>query len=97
MSFVELYIGLGIICFIASYSIGRITHMYWGHWNNPHHWIYGVALILIGLFVDFDRAFLTIIALTVGAGLFISDFDDFRALRFYGPDIHDKKRFFGFD
>ncbi len=97
MSVIEWGIALGLFCLIAGYSVGRVSHILGGHLNTPHHWIYGLLLMVLGIVADFDRTSLTISAITIGAGLFVSDFKDFKEKRFFGPDVHNNKNFFGFD
>jgi hypothetical protein len=80
------------IAFIG-YSIGRITHIYLGYIESPHHWIYGLILIILGLI--FYKHFLGLLALSLGAGHFISDFDDFLHLKFYGEEEDGEKKFWG--
>jgi len=83
-----------LVAFIG-YAIGRISHIYWGHIKSPHHWIYGLALMVIGLI--FYQNFWGLVALAFGIGYFISDFKDFWHLKFYGPDEEGEKKFWGID
>ena len=83
-----------LIAFIG-YSVGRIGHIYLGYTKSPHHWIYGLILIILGLI--FYKQFLGLLALFFGIGHFISDFDDFLHLRFYGRNKDGRKRFWGID
>ncbi len=78
-----------IILLFIGYIIGRIGDRIGGHWNTFHHWIYGLILIVIGIVLYKG-------ILYFGAGIFISDFNDFLHLRFYGPD-KKKNPFWGFD
>lgn len=79
-----------LLAFVG-YAIGRITHIYWGQIKSPHHWIYGLILITLGLL--FYGEFLGKIALSFGVGHFISDFRDFLQLKFYGRDEPGEKKF----
>lgn len=83
-----------LIAFIG-YAIGRISHIYWGYLAVPHHWIYALVLIIIGLF--FYNYFLGLIAFYFGLGYFVSDFKDFLQLKFFGADEPGQKRFWGID
>lgn len=83
-----------LIAFIG-YSIGRISHIYWGYMKVPHHWIYGLILIIVGLI--FYKYPLGIIAFYFGVGHFISDLKDFLQLKFFGVDEEGKKKFWGID
>lgn len=85
------YIFIGFIGF----AVGRIGHIYWGHLNTPHHWIYGLILIILGLIFYGD--FLGLLAFYFGTGHFISDFKDFLHLRIIGPDEVTKKKFWEID
>jgi len=76
----------------AGYSAGRLSHIHLGHIKTYHHWINGLILIILGLI--FRQEFLGLLAISFGAGHFLSDFDDFLHLRFYGEE-DDKKNFWG--
>lgn len=83
----------------AGFAIGRAGHILGGQLKAPHHWIYGVVLIAVGMISFFffyeDRWSLCLIAF--GLGLAISDLDDMMALKFYGVDDVEVKRFWGID
>jgi hypothetical protein len=83
-----------LITFIG-YSIGRIGHIYGGHLKDPHHWIYGLILIIIGIY--FYREFWGVFIISLGVGVFISDLKDFFNRRIYGVDNVKKKKFWGID
>lgn len=83
-----------LVAFIG-YAIGRISHLYWGQIKSPHHWIYGLALVVIGLI--FYQNIWGLAALAFGLGHFISDFKDFLHLKFYGRDEEGEKKFWGID
>lgn len=83
-----------------AYLFGRWTHVYLNVWFNnlvwaPHHWIYGVILMIIGAVLR--KKELGKILFWIGLGLLISDFNDFLKLAFFTPDSEGPKRFFGFD
>lgn len=80
-----------IISFLG-FAIGRIGHILGGHLKSPHHWIYGLILTIVGLFLRKNPWGIPIFSF--GAGLFISDLKDFLALKFYGVD-DVKERSFG--
>ena len=68
---------------------------YGGHLNTPHHWIYGFALALYGLFYQSRWGFL---GFSFGIGLFISDFKDFIKLRIISRDKRESEwRFWHID
>lgn len=77
------------------FAIGRLGDKWGGHLNTPHHWIYGLILIILG--VVFFKETLGIMALGFGIGHFISDLDDFLHLRFYGPDEPHEWKFWSID
>ena len=92
-----------LVCFFTAfigYVIGR-----WGHYYlnvrlknpswAPHHWIYGLVLIITGLF--FIKSFLGLLTFSFGLGHFISDLKDFLQLKFIGPDEEGEKKFWGID
>ncbi len=82
-----------LIASFVGYIIGRTSHMFWGYLKTPHHWIYGLFLIIIGII--FWHNLFGILILFFGIGLFISDFKDFLDLKFYGADEDGLKRFWG--
>jgi len=84
----------GLIAF-AGYAIGRIGHVTRGHLKAPHHWIYGLGLLIIGLV--FCESFWGLYILSFGVGLFISDLKDFLDLKFYGVDRDGIKKFWEID
>jgi len=80
----------------GSYAIGRMGHVTAGHWDTPHHWIYGIILLFLGIL--YAASPWSIYAIAIGMGLWISDWYDFLDLRLWGPDKHIKKaEFWGFD
>lgn len=79
----------------GSYAIGRISHILGGHLNTPHHWIYGIIALIIGII--FRRKKWGIYLILFGVGFIISDFKDLLDLKFYGPDAMVKKKFWGID
>lgn len=83
-----------LIAFVG-FAIGRLGHIYGGHLKDPHHWIYGMILIILGLI--FWRHFLGPVMFSFGFGHFISDLVDFLNFRILGPDKPGKKKFWGID
>lgn len=90
-----LYILLYILIAFIGFATGRITHIYWGYTKSPHHWIYGLILMILGLI--FYKILFGVIVFCFGLGHFISDLDDFLHLRFYGEDKEGEKRFWAID
>ena len=80
---------------LLGYIAGRIGHIYWGEVEGPHHWIYGLFLVITGGI--FYNSFYGLIALLIGIGVFISDLKDFIHLKFYGKDLPGKKKFWNID
>jgi hypothetical protein len=89
---------LNIINFLISgfigYLIGRWGDYYLNFWLKdpgwaPHHWIYGLILMVVGLFLF--KGNLEIGIFSFGLGLFISDLKDFLALKFFSPDNKTKE------
>ena len=81
-------------CFLG-YAFGRIGHILGGHYNGPHHWIYGLILLIAGLF--FRECFWGIPLFYFGAGVFVSDLKDFLEFKFWGIDDVKVKRFWDID
>jgi hypothetical protein len=79
----------------VGFSIGRISHIIGGHLKAPHHWIYGIILILFGII--FYQSNWGFYLLSFGVGLLISDLKDFLAMKFYGIDEVKEKKFWGID
>lgn len=83
----------------GGYLLGRWGHYYLNIWLKnpkwaPHHWIYGLVLIIPGLSF-FKYYYLGTLMFSFGAGQFISDLKDFLQLKFIGPDEEGKKIFWG--
>jgi len=80
---------------ILGYITGRIGDYFAGHWNFFHHWVYGIILLIIGIF--YRNNFFLVYSASFGVGLIISDLDDLLHLRIYGPDKKKEKKFWGFN
>jgi len=92
MIFLEI-ITLLAMAFIG-YLIGRWSDYYLNFWINdpywtPHHWIYGLILIIIGTF--YFNNYLGQWALFFGLGFLISDLKDFWEMKFFGKDNKTKE------
>ena len=85
-----------IISLFTGYAIGRIGHILWGHIKSPHHWIYGLIIMIIGRLFIVNNLFY-ILTIFFGLGLFISDLKDFINMKFYGVDDVKIKKFWGID
>lgn len=73
------------------FAIGRLGDKWGGNLNTPHHWIYGIILIIIGiLYIDHNEG---IMSISFGIGHFISDLDDFLHMRIWGVDVPHKWKF----
>lgn len=86
---------LYIIILFAGFAVGRIGHILGGHLKDPHHWIYGLILIIGGFL--FIHKFFAVSILIFGIGLFVSDLNDFLHMRFYGVDNVKIKKFWAID
>jgi uncharacterized membrane protein YgaE (UPF0421/DUF939 family) len=84
------------ILFIG-FAIGRIGHILGGDLNAPHHWIYGILLIIIGAVLWFYKKEWSLYFIFFGIGLTISDLKDMLDLKFYGVDDVEIKKFWGID
>lgn len=74
----------------VGYCIGRAGHVLGGDLPGPHHWIYGLVLLIAGVFINDLITYF-------GLGLFISDWVDFTKGLFWGRDEPGPKKFWGFD
>lgn len=78
----------------GAYAIGRISHILAGHWNVPHHWIYGVISLITG--VIYHNHELGIYLILFGIGHTTSDLKDMWELKFYGRDEPGPKKVLGY-
>lgn len=84
-----------LLALFLGYLIGRFGDYYLNFWLKdpgwaPHHWIYGLILMIIGIF--YLKSNLGLWMLFFGAGLFVSDLKDFLDLKFFGSDNKDKNQ-----
>jgi len=84
-----------ILLAFVGYAAGRIAHIFCGQLETPHHWIFGVFFMIVGLV--YYKLSLGLAVFYFGAGFFVSDFKDFLLMRFYGRDKKGKKRFWDID
>lgn len=80
-----------ILFLFIGFTIGRVGDKYGGHLNLPHHWIYGLFLIMLGFIINNPHI------IFFGLGCFISDLKDFLHLRFWGKDNPKTWRFWDID
>ncbi len=83
-----------ILAAFIGYLIGRWGDNYLNIWMKdpnwlPHHWIYGLMMVIIGVF--FFKGNLEVWISFFGAGLFVSDLKDFWDFKFFAPDGKTKK------
>lgn len=76
------------------YVLGRFGDNYLNIWMGdpkwvPHHWIYGLLLMIIG-FLFFNNN-LELWTISFGLGLFISDLKDFWKMKIFAPDGKTKE------
>jgi len=82
----------------AGFGIGRFGHIIGGSiWWIPHHWILGLLVIIIPLFIKRISWPIKIIIILFGLGIFISDLNDFLAFRIIGADNVEVVKFWGVD
>ena len=86
---------LGFTSLLLGFIVGRFGDKYGGHLNAPHHWIYGLILMIIGIF--YINIYIGIILLCLGIGHFISDLDDFLHMRVWGIDEPHEWKFWSID
>lgn len=89
-----------LLLILLGYIVGRLSHVYLNVWTGnvnwlPHHWIYAIILMIIGIIywpVMFAKYFLFF-----GIGFFISDLKDFLKLKVFEPDKEGPKKFWDID
>jgi hypothetical protein len=86
-----------ILAAFAGFAIGRVGHIFGGQLNAPHHWIYGVILVIIGIVLWFYKKEWSLYFIFFGLGLTVSDLKDMIDLKFYGVDDVEVKRFWHID
>ncbi len=79
----------------GAYAIGRAGHILGGHLKAPHHWIYGMISLVLGII--FVHRALGPYLIAFGVGHTISDLKDMIELKFYGVDSVEVKKFWGID
>ncbi len=79
----------------GAYAIGRISHILGGHLKAPHHWMYGVLALIVGVLTIKDS--FGIYLIMFGIGHTVSDLKDMLELKFYGRDEPGPKKFWGID
>ena len=87
MIFTDVAIMLLVAFF--GYLVGRCGDYVSDYWLNdpawaPHHWIYGLVLMIVGVF--YLKSSLGLWAVFFGFGVFISDLKDFLDFKFIGKD-----------
>lgn len=90
-----------LLSVFLGYLIGRVGDCYLNPWLKdpawaPHHWIYGLIIMVIGLIIMENRQ-MGIWLFSFGLGHFISDLKDFIDLKFIGADNKLKTKFWGVD
>jgi len=88
-----IYFAVGFL----GYAIGRVSHIVGGMINGPHHWIYGVLLVIAGVVLWFYKKEWSLYLIFFGLGLAISDLKDMIGLKLWGVDEPGVKRFWGID
>ena len=83
-----------LVAAFLGYVVGRWGDNYLNIWMKdpawlPHHWIYGLILMIVGLFYFKNNLGLWIFSF--GVGIFISDLKDFLDLKFFAPDNKTKE------
>ena len=82
---------------LIGYISGRTGHLLGGISNSPHHWIYGLLIMIIGFFLYKKYSKLYFLIGFLGIGIFISDLNDFLNLQFYGVDTVSQFTFWNID
>lgn len=76
---------------LVGFVVGRLGDRWGGNINAPHHWIYGIALVFIG--VVYVGTLIGALLFYLGVGHFVSDLEDFLHMRVWGADKPHKWRF----
>jgi len=91
-----------LLALFLGYLMGRVGDYYLNFWLEdpswaPHHWIYGLILVILGAFIFKNNLGLWMISF--GIGLFVSDLKDFSNFRFFGKDNknRDQRKFWHID
>ena len=87
----------GLISIFIGYISGRTGHLIGGLSLSPHHWIYGLLIMIIGFILHKKYSKLYFLIGFLGIGIFISDLNDFLNLQFYGIDTVNQFTFWNFD
>ncbi|MFA6185212.1 MAG: hypothetical protein WCT51_03850 [Candidatus Shapirobacteria bacterium] len=87
----------GLLFIFTGYVSGRIGHLIGGTSLSPHHWIYGLIIMIIGFILHRKYHKLYFLIGFFGIGVFISDLNDFLNLQFYGVDTVSKFTFWNID
>jgi putative Mn2+ efflux pump MntP len=93
VDWMHLYVlaGLSIFSLFAGFAIGRFSDKWGGHLPTPHHWIYGLILVVFGIY--YIRSALGVFGLSFRIGHFVSDLDDFLHMRVFGRDVPHRWKF----
>jgi len=88
------------LALLAGFTFGRLGHIMGGGiaWV-PHHWIFGLIIIIVSLILIFVKKnkYLAVILLAIGIGIFVSDFNDFLLLKVWGADDVTILKFWALD
>lgn len=85
-----------LISALSGYLFGRTGHILGGQLAGPHHWIYGLAIMILGLALIKKTPYAFQI-IGLGLGLIVSDLKDLWQLKIYGIDQVEIKRFWHID
>ena len=88
---------LGLIFIFIGFISGRTGHLIGGLSLGPHHWIYGLIIMIIGFVLYRKYHQLYFLIGFFGMGIFISDLNDFWNLQFYGIDTVNMFTFWNID
>jgi len=87
----------GLFSILIGYTSGRTGHLIGGLYKSPHHWIYGLLIMIIGFILYRKYSKLYFLIGFLGLGVFISDLNDFLNLQFYSIDTVSKFNFWNID
>jgi len=82
----------------VGYAMGRIGHIVGGDISwIPHHWIFGLIIIIVPFFFKKVSKKTKISILLFGLGVLFSDFRDFLRLETFQPEDVSIVKFWGVD
>jgi len=87
-----------LLASLSGYALGRLGHIFGGNiWFIPHHWIFGVIILIIPFFIKKISWGVKLIIILFALGVILSDFKDFVDLKIFEPEDVPAVKFWGID